>query len=338
MATKSKKTIKSKKSKKSSGPAKSTPKKTAPTAVSEEKISKPKEKPIKKEPTKEVKEESTEEVTEELMKESAETNRDLEYKVEIPQDARAIWAIQRFFLVSMALTIGKIYITTLSANISIQAIAIDAVLDLIVSGLGIYLIQWQQKILQTMHEGTQAIEINKHGAMAVAGIQGLIFFIGGIVVFFQGVITLQTLLFYVSIIPPEGPDQFPIAAALILAGIISVKAALFMQYHEDARVTENIAIKSLETNLKIDLTVSILAWFILIITAFWYWPWIVLDQIVAIVIGLWMMAHGLKFLMPLLRILFAYIATAELEEEGEENAPNNTGNDHVGNGTKTAVA
>jgi divalent metal cation (Fe/Co/Zn/Cd) transporter len=266
-----------------------------------------------------------------------------DYKVKIPKDARIIWSIQRFFLFSLVLTVAKIYLSTLSSNVSFRAIAIDAVLDLIVSGLGLYLIQWHQQFLEklrtfgeeTEHSpstGTasneqsvgskktidnpnekepQELTVSQKNTMAIASIQGLILFIGGVIVFFQSIFTLQSFLFYTSIITPINPDQFSISAALILSGVISAKYLLYTIQKEDGKVTNNAAVRSIETNLKFDLIVNLSAWSILLITSFWYYPWIIVDQVLAIFIGFYMIISGMKYLWPLLKILIYYINEEE---------------------------
>lgn len=227
--------------------------------------------------------------------------------VDIPQDSRAIWAVQRFFLFSLVLTTLKILVSYLAAYQSIRAIAIDAVLDLLVSGLGIYLIQWQQKVFARVRDGSQDLKVNEAGAVGIAAMQGLILLIGGLVVFFQSLFTPQV---------PAPTTTFPIVPALILSGIISAKSVLYVIHAQDSAATGNIAVHSLLTNLKIDIITNVSAWGILIVTSFSYSPWIVFDQFIAVFIGLWMAGSGVRYMGPLYRLILANLPELEEEREG----------------------
>ncbi|MBD3354068.1 MAG: hypothetical protein GF364_21480 [Candidatus Lokiarchaeota archaeon] len=242
----------------------------------------------------------------------------IEYEIEIPTDSRAIWAIQRFFIFSLIVTFFKVYVSIISDLFSVRAIAIDAAIDLIVSGLGIYLIQWQRKIFEKLKNGTQDIEVNQTGAITIATIQGLILFIGGLVVFFQGLGTLFEILAYAQYLTPSNEGGYSLLPALILAGIMCTKYTMHLIEKQDAEATGNIAIESIATNLLVDTIVALSTWIILILTSFWYWPFIALDPVIGIIIGIWMIASGVKYLRPFLKMLYEYLGTYGFEEEGQQ--------------------
>lgn len=239
----------------------------------------------------------------------------IQRELEAYRDSRAIWATQRFFIFSLVFTVLKIFAWTLSPYFSIRAIAIDAVLDLIISGLSIYLIQWQQKTFAKVHNGTQEIKVNEAGALAIATIQGLIILIGGIVIVVQGSIEASNQLAYRDYLTPLNQGGFQILPGLILAVIFGSKLWMHYSLKEDADMTDNIAIKSLATNLFVDMVVNISAWFILVATSFWYWPVILFDSIIGILIGIWMIVNGLKFMKPLFLILIEAFKEQEWMEE-----------------------
>src|SRR6056297_698275 len=243
----------------------------------------------------------------------------LEENVNIPKDARTIWAIQRFFLFSVVLTAFKIsaYYLSGAQYVSIQAISIDAGLDLIVSGLGIYLIQWQRQVIKKVHDGTQEISVNKVGALGITTIQGVILFVGGIVIIVQSGVKMSALNSPLEEDPISVTMSYPVQSALILATILAIKFYLYLWLNRDAKITNNMAVKSLMTNIKIDIICVFSSWFVLIMTSLWYTPWIYFDPLIGILLGIWMIYHGLRYLYPMLKY-FSVKTAVHQDHEGVE--------------------
>jgi Co/Zn/Cd efflux system component len=212
--------------------------------------------------------------------------------IEIPTDAQDIWAVERFFLFSLVLTTMKIVISVLAKDFqSIRVIAVDAVLDLIVSGLGIYLIQLQQKVVSKLKDGTQELKVNPDGVVGITSIQGLIFFIGGLYVFIESIVT-STVRKPENIFSTEMIPTFSIIPGLVLCVVICAKYWMYSVHKHHTKHLDNIALKSIESNLLIDLIVNIVAWVILLSSLFSNWVWFYIDPIVAIAIGIWMIIEG----------------------------------------------
>jgi divalent metal cation (Fe/Co/Zn/Cd) transporter len=242
-----------------------------------------------------------------------------EFEIKIPSDARVIWAVQRFFLWSILLTFFKIavYSTLNVVYSSVKAIAIDSVLDLIVGGLGIYLIQWQRKVFEKVKNGTQKIEVNKLGTMWIAFLQGMILFIGGIVILVQSRSNMVEIMYYKEMgVLVVDNDITPIYGALILSIIISIKYYLYTSFKKEALITDNIAIKSLSSNLLIDLITAISSWVMLLATSISYYPWIIVDCVIGIFIGILTSIHGIKYIGPVLRYVSHQL---DLEEKLQED-------------------
>ena len=231
-------------------------------------------------------------------------------KIEIPSDSRAIWAVERFFLFSFVLTVFKIYVTILAGDYqSLAVISIDAVIDLIVSGLGIYLIQLQQKVFKKVNKGTQEIKVDEKGVLVIASIQGLIFLIGGITVFIQSIVKIvQRNQQYGA---PTPPSSFNVLSGLILAGIISLNYFMYAKTKEDSIAIDNVALKSITANLLIDIIVTVFAWIILLLTPYFPVVWLIFDPLVGIFIGIWMIITGLQYLKPGLREIAIYAEEAQ---------------------------
>ncbi|MBN2153180.1 MAG: hypothetical protein JW839_17130 [Candidatus Lokiarchaeota archaeon] len=224
-----------------------------------------------------------------------------ELPVKIPSDARTIWAFQRFFMFSLVLAAMKIYISFLIKDYqSIRVIAIDAVLDLAVAGLSIYLIQLQERVFKKVNQGIQDIKVSENGVLGIASIQGLIFLVGGAVVFIQSLIALvERDRIYTSYYLAKTSPKFDLIPELVLATIISLKLIMYIVYREEAKDSDNLALKSLETNLLIDLIVNLSAWGIVLSSTVTNWLWFYMDPIMAMVISFWMIVEGGKYFKPL---------------------------------------
>ena len=240
-----------------------------------------------------------------------ENSHETEVDIKIPTDSRVIWAVQRFFLFSLVITAFKIYVTMITGDFqSLNVISIDAVIDLIVSGLGIYLIQMQQKVFEKVKLGTQEIKVNQNGVIGIASIQGLIFLFGGLTVFFQSIGKMAQRNQIDSFLVP--PNSFNIISGLILAGVVSAKFAMYVINKEDSESLDNIALKSITSNLQIDIIVTSAAWIILLLTPYAPWIWFIIDPLIGIFIGFWMFVIGIKYLKPAM-----YVIIVNLEQERE---------------------
>ncbi len=224
-----------------------------------------------------------------------------ELPVNIPSDARTIWAVQRFFLFSLVLAAMKIYIGFMSKDYqSIRVIATDAVLDLVVAGLGIYLIQLQDRVFKKVNQGVQDIKVSESGVIGIVSIQGFIFFVGGVVVFIQSLIALiERDRVYTSYYLPKTFPKFELIPELVLASIISLKLIMYVIFKGEAKNSDNLALKSIETNLLIDLIINLSAWGIVMSTTMTNWLWFYIDPIMAMVISFWMIVEGWKYFKPL---------------------------------------
>jgi len=247
-----------------------------------------------------------------------------EEKIETPPDPRTIWAVQRFFLFSLILTVFKIYVTVIAGDYqSLNVISIDAVIDLVVSGMGIYLIQLQRKVFERVNMGTQEIKVNQNGVIGIASIQGLIFSIGGITVLIQSIgkmIQRNTVPTYYQVNSIVPPSSFSLLSGLILAGIVSANYAMYVKNKNDSEAIDNVALKSITSNLLIDIIVTMVAWIILLLTPFSPWVWFIFDPLVGIFIGIWMFLLGIQYLKPVMKLIAVY-----LEEERKKLEMNRQG-------------
>ena len=217
-------------------------------------------------------------------------------------DVREIYAIQRFFLFSLVLTFLKIIVTVISSDYqSLRIIAIDAILDLIVSGIGLYLIQLQTNVFQKVKSGSQKIEVSKSGTLGIAAIQGVIFLIGGVVVLIQSVVEYQER--NSAIFEGVAPSKYNIMAGFIISAIICAKFGMLVIHKKDSEELENLALKSIQSNLEIDLLVNLLAWVILLTSPVNTWMWFVFDPVFASLIGIWMILSGLRYIGPSLKAI-----------------------------------
>jgi divalent metal cation (Fe/Co/Zn/Cd) transporter len=240
----------------------------------------------------------SQEVTSENIEDIEKIERDMEPIFEIPSDSQTIWPIQRFFLFSVIFVVVKIWISILANEyISILVIAIDSVLDLSVSGLGIYVIyNHMQKKEQKVKDEDTPKDLNEQST-GVAFLQGLIFLIGGFVVIVMAINTIVLRrgdIYGLVIVPPK----FNIFPTLLLAITISAKFWIYQIHKIDAKETDNVAVKSLGTNLLIDILMNLSAWLIMLSNTLTSWFWYNLDPVIAIILGIWMIIEGIKYLKP----------------------------------------
>ncbi|MHA1730779.1 MAG: hypothetical protein ACTSU5_02500 [Promethearchaeota archaeon] len=252
-----------------------------------------------------------------------------------PTDERVVWSIERFFLFSLVVTFFKLVVAVMSSLASVRAIAVDAFLDLLVSGLGLYLVQWKRKVFSRPpgpkgDEVEKDVEVSEKGVLAIALVQGLILVLGGVVLLIQNAVSLQMLSVYSWLTLPT-TSSFPMVPAIILALMIPAKFYMYNVQRADREATDdNVALKSIESNLMFDVVTNSLAWLILVFSANWFWPVVVLDYIVAIGIGGWMVFAGVMYLKPFVKYVSAYLREMEQNMEGEGESGANEGNS-VGN-------
>ena len=92
-------------------------------------------------------------------------------------------------------------------------------------------------------------------------------------------------------------------SGLILAGIISANFSMYVVTKADSKKVDNIALKSLKSNLLVDIIVTTVSWIILLLTPYALWVWIIFDPLVGILIGVWMAILGTLYLRPVLKYI-----------------------------------
>lgn len=232
----------------------------------------------------------------------------------VKDDDRVIWAIERFFIFSLLLTALKILVSVITSTFSIIAIAVDAVMDLSVAALGIYLIHFRRK-KAGFDDGPDRLTpaINVKVTLTIAGFQGILLIVGAVIIVIQSLVQLSIGLN--NLTAGASIAQFPVISALILSGIIASKYIMYEIHKRDRMATNNIALKSMETNLIGDIVFSICAWVLLILMANWYFPFIFVDFMVAILIAVWLIFSAVKYFQGIDKIANVHEKIARLGRE-----------------------